>query len=62
MLKIRVEKGNFEGGLRYWKQKVKKTKLLSQYGKKKEYEKPSVKRRNKQIKSNYKYKKRWEMD
>ena len=62
MLKIKVEKSNFEGGLRYWKQKVKNTKLLSEYSKKKRYVKPSIKRKNKQIKANYKYKKRWEGD
>ena len=62
MLKIKIESGNFEGGLRYWKQKVKKTKLLSQYEKRRQYVKPSIKRKKEQIKANHKYKKRWEGD
>ena len=57
MLIIKIEDGDVGRALKKYKKKVQDTRLLQQLKKRKEYTKPSVKRRNEILKAVYKSKK-----
>ncbi|NNC94989.1 MAG: 30S ribosomal protein S21 [Chitinophagales bacterium] len=57
MLIIKIEDGDVSRALKKYKKKVQDTRLLQQLKKRKEYTKPSVRRRNEILKAEYKSKK-----
>jgi small subunit ribosomal protein S21 len=58
MLIIKVVKGNIEKSLREFKSKVIKTRLMNDINSRKEFEKPSVRRRREKKNGEYKQKKK----
>jgi len=53
MLQVKVENNKIDKALKVWKNKVKETKQNSTIKDRKEYVKPSVKRRDEMIKAKY---------
>lgn len=62
MLIIKIKKGNIERALKEYKGKVIRTRQMRQLNERKEFEKPSSKRRKEKIKGKYKQQKRREDD
>jgi len=62
MLIIKIKKGNIERALKEYKGKVIRTRQMRLLNEKKEFEKPSSKRRKEKIKGKYKQQKRREDD
>ncbi len=62
MLKTEVKKGNIEKALKSYKSKVIKTRQIKLLKSKKEFEKPSVRKRREKQKGEYKQKLRREND
>ena len=60
MLRLEVKKGNIEWALKEYKSKVIKTRQMSDINGRKEFEKPSVKRRKEKKKGVYKENKKRE--
>lgn len=62
MLIIKIKKGNIERALKEYKGKVIRTRQMRQLNERKEFEKPSSKKRKEKIKGKYKQQKRREDD
>tara|TARA_R110001592_G_scaffold104103_5_gene293044 strand:- start:2155 stop:2343 length:189 start_codon:yes stop_codon:yes gene_type:complete len=62
MLIIKIKKGNIERALKEYKGKVIRTRQMRLLNEKKEFEKPSSRRRKEKIKGKYKQQKRREDD
>ena len=62
MLIIKIKKGNIERALKEYKGKVIRTRQMRKLNERKEFEKPSSRRRKEKIKGKYKQQKRREDD
>ena len=62
MLIIKIKKGNIERALKEYKGKVIRTRQMRRLNERKEFEKPSSRRRKEKIKGKYKQQKRREDD